>query len=92
MKSLWSFSDAPAKDNEKEKKLDETIESASEVAQYARQAIKQGNVVETLQDKVQNVEDEKLDVRAEADDESWMETGTDTPEGKARRRKGGKRK
>ena len=83
LKLLWSFSDGA--DEADSKKTDETIEAPSETAMKARAAVAADKVEELAEEIVEHVQEEG---------ESWMNgDGVGTPDqGKARRRKGGKKK
>jgi hypothetical protein len=88
LKQLWSFSDAPAEDGKDKPtaKLDETIEAPSEAAMKARQVV---------DDTVQEAGEQVEAVVNEVEDDSWMDGsvgGTNGTDGKARKRKGGKKK
>ncbi|WVW80286.1 hypothetical protein I302_102264 [Kwoniella bestiolae CBS 10118] len=89
LKDLWAWSDTPTEEDDK-KVLDETIEAASEVAMKARAEVKA-----TEADAETAAKEGELESNGTAliEDDSWMTGGVVTPEeGKARKRKGGKKK
>ena len=92
LKLLWTYNDSPKDkdDNDKKASLDDTIEAPSAVAMQARQAAKEGKAAEVADENA-----EKIDREGEKEDEddSWMEgAGVVGTEGKARKRKGNKKK
>ncbi|WWC60441.1 uncharacterized protein I303_103013 [Kwoniella dejecticola CBS 10117] len=91
LRELWGWSDAPTEEDEKKTKIDETIEAPSEAAIKARAAAKAAkeDLIET-----EKPEEPQADGTTLIDeDDSWMTGGVVTPdEGKARKRKGGKKK
>ncbi|WVF66036.1 hypothetical protein IAT40_000774 [Kwoniella sp. CBS 6097] len=101
VKDLWTWIDGPTDAENEKKLLDQTIESASEVAMKARAEIKgQGTSSSAASADGRganaNESEDGNDVGGEAiviEDDSWMEGGVVAPEeGKPRKRKGGKRK
>ncbi|WWC88039.1 uncharacterized protein L201_002942 [Kwoniella dendrophila CBS 6074] len=95
LKELWSWSDAPSTEEKEKKILDETIEAPSEAAMKARAEAKA--LVAQSENEDGNSEETKINGTStliEDDDDSWMNSGVVTPDdqGKARKRKGGKKK
>ncbi len=92
LKLLWTYNDSPEDkdDNDKKASLDDTIEAPSAVAMQARQAAKEGKAAEVADEIAEKVDGEG---EKEDEDDSWMEgAGVVGTEGKARKRKGNKKK
>ncbi|WRT65822.1 uncharacterized protein IL334_002772 [Kwoniella shivajii] len=90
IKDLWAWSDAP-KQEEDQKVIDESIEAASEVAIKARAEVKAAQATSDNQTEVPEINGDAGTVLDQ--DDSWMTSGSiNTDEGKARKRKGGKKK
>ncbi|WWC68505.1 uncharacterized protein I206_102434 [Kwoniella pini CBS 10737] len=89
LRDLWQWSDSPNEEDVK-KLIDETIEAPSEAAMKARAEAKATDVeIET-----ENQDDPQVNgTTLIEEDDNWMTSGVVSPdEGKARKRKGGKRK
>ncbi|WVQ65048.1 uncharacterized protein L199_003218 [Kwoniella botswanensis] len=92
LKDLWAWSDAPTEEEEK-KLLDETIEAASEVAMKARAEVKAPEIEAAKKEGEVESNGNAHGTTLIEEDDSWMTGGVVTPdEGKARKRKGGKKK
>lgn len=92
IKNLWTYDESPEEENKQV--LDDAIEAASEAAIRARAEAKAA--AEETVSKGEDTVDEAQDAgeqKEQMDDDSWMNnTGVIAPEGKPRKKKGGKKK